>query len=150
MNVPIVQPEYQVTVEDIEYRRVDGEPLLARLYRPQGSGPFPSVVGVHGGAWMSGDRLQNEAIDRAVASAGAVVMALDFRLAPASPYPASIADVNFGIRWLKSHATEFDSRPDWVGAVGASSGGQQMLLSALRPRDPRYISPELSGVDAEI
>src|SRR6267154_1688925 len=129
---------YDVTSEDIEYQRIDGETLLARLYRPRGTGPFPAVVGVHGGAWTSGDRTNNVAIDQALAAAGTVVMALDFRIAPRWRYPASVADVNFGIRWLKAHAAQFDTRADWVGSVGSSSGAQQMLLNALRPRDPRY------------
>jgi len=73
---------YDVTSEDIEYQRIDGEPFLARLYRPRGTGPFPAVVGVHGGAWTSGDRTNNAAIDQALAAAGTVVMALDFRIAP--------------------------------------------------------------------
>ena len=143
---------YEVTEEDVEYRRIDGEPLLARLYRPRGAGPFPAVVGVHGGAWTSGDRTNNVAIDRALAAAGCVVAALDFRIAPSAPYPASVADVNAGLRWLKRHAGEFSSRPDWVGAVGSSSGGHQMLLAVMRPHDPRYAAtaPELAGVDAQI
>jgi len=144
---------YDVTSEDIEYQRIDGEPLPARLYRPRGTGPFPAVVGVHGGAWTSGDRTNNAAIDQALAATGTVVLALDFRIAPRWRYPAAVADVNFGIRWLKAHAGQFDTRPDWVGAVGSSSGGQQMLLSAMRPRDPRYAAasaPELADVDAEI
>jgi acetyl esterase len=144
---------YDVTSEDIEYQRIDGEPLLARLYRPRGSGPFPAVVGVHGGAWTSGDRTNNAVIDQALAAVGVVVLALDFRIAPRWPYPASVADVNFGIRWLKAHAAQFDTRADWVGAVGSSSGAQQMLLNALRPRDPRYAAAtasDLAGVDAEI
>ena len=62
-------------------------------------------------------------IDQFLATAGAVVMALDFRLAPGAPYPASVADVNLGVRWLKQHAADFKSRADWVGAVGSSSGG---------------------------
>jgi acetyl esterase/lipase len=144
---------HDVTSEDIEYQRIDGEPLLARLYRPRGAGPFPAVVGVHGGAWTSGDRTNNAVIDQAVAAAGAVVLALDFRIAPRWRYPAAVADVNFGIRWLKAHAAQFDTRPDWVGAVGSSSGGQQMLLNALRPRDPRYATAtaaDLAAVDAEM
>ncbi len=62
------------TSEDIEYRKVDGRSLLARLYRPGGTGPFPAVVCVHGGAWTGGDRLQNRPIDEALAKAGAVVV----------------------------------------------------------------------------
>jgi acetyl esterase len=111
------------------------------------------VVGVHGGAWTSGDRNNNQAIDAALAAAGVVVLALDFRLAPKAPYPASVADVNFGTRWLKAHAEELGSRADWVGMVATSSGGHQALLSALRPNDPRYAdatAAELKHIDASV
>ena len=157
MNAPARTALMDVVIEDVEYQRIGGEPLLARLYRPKdrvgGAGPFPAVVGVHGGAWTSGDRNNNQAIDQALAAVGVVVLALDFRLAPQAPYPASVADVNFGVRWLKAHAAEFASRPDWVGAVAGSSGAHQMLLSALRPRDPRYAAataPAVAGIDADI
>ena len=157
MNAPARTALMDVAIEDVEYQRIGGEPLLARLYRPKdrvgSAGPFPAVVGVHGGAWTSGDRNNNQAIDQALAAVGVVVLALDFRLAPQAPYPASVADVNYGVRWLKAHAAEFASRPDWVGAVAGSSGAHQMLLSALRPRDPRYAAataPEVAGIDADI
>jgi acetyl esterase/lipase len=152
MNVAAALATHEITSEDVEYRRVDGEALLAKIYRPRGSGPFPAVVGVHGGAWTSGDRSNNQAIDQALAASGVVVAALDFRIAPRSPYPASIADVNFGIRWLKAHAAELGSRPEWVGAVASSSGGQQMLLATMRPHDPRYAeaAPALASFDATV
>jgi acetyl esterase/lipase len=134
------------STEDIEYRKVDGEALLAKLYRPHGVGPFPAVVGVHGGAWTSGDRNNNQPIDTALAAAGVVVFALDFRLAPKTPYPGSVADVNFGTRWLKTHAEEFGSRADRVGMVATSSGAHQGLLSVLRPDDPRYADATAAGV----
>src|SRR6185312_14399401 len=101
-------------------------------------GPIPAVIGIHCGAWTSGDLLNNAVLDHALAAAGAIVLAIDFRSAPQSPYPGSVADINFGIRWLKAHAADFISRPEWVGAVAGSSGAHQMLLNVLRPRDPRY------------
>ena len=48
---------YEVDVQDVEYLRHGDNPLLARLFRPQGSGPFPIMVELHGGAWVRGDRL---------------------------------------------------------------------------------------------
>src|SRR4051812_4221642 len=113
MNVVANTAASKFTTEDIPYHTVGGETLLAKLYRPQGAGPFPAVVGVHGGAWTSGDRNNNKAIDEALAASGVVVLALDFRLAPKAPYPASVADVNYGTRWLKAHAEKFGSRADW-------------------------------------
>ncbi len=136
--------------EDVEYRRVGGQSLLARIYRPVGAGPFPAVVSIHGGAWTSGDRLQNEVIDRALAAAGAVVMDLDFRMPPDFRYPASVSDINHGIRWLKSKADTLQTRADWVGAVGTSSGAHQMLLNLLEPDNPVYAATEIGNSDAKL
>ena len=72
---------------------VMSEPLLARLYQPIGAGPFPALVEVHGGAWASGDRLNNAPLDEALAKSGIVVLAIDFRMPPQFRYPASTADV---------------------------------------------------------
>ncbi len=130
-----------VTSRDIVYRSSAAGDLLARLYRPSpGSwtGLLPAVVSVHGGRWVSQSRTTNEVIDTALARAGVVVMAIDFRMPPAAMYPEPVADINFAIRWLKSKAKEFGSAPDLVGGIGTSSGGHQLMLNALRPDDGRY------------
>jgi acetyl esterase/lipase len=137
------------TTEDLEYQRPSDKPLLARLYRPTGSGPFPAVLEVHGGAWTSGDRLNNADIAKALAADGVVVLSIDFRMPPEAPYPTAVADVNFGVRWLKANAARFASRPELVGGLGSSSGAHLLLLSALKPRDPRYVALHLAiGHDA--
>lgn len=138
------------TVEDIEYNRPNGVPLLARLYRPEGSGPFPAVLEVHGGAWTSGDRLNNVAIAEDLAANGVVVLSIDFRMPPVARYPETLADVNHGIRFLKTHATGWGSRPDLVGGLGTSSGGHMMLLAMLRPEDPRYNALPAPTADASL
>ena len=53
-------------------------------------------------------------------------------------YPASLADINYAIRWFKTHAAEFGGRPEQVGLIGSSSGGHQVMLTGMRPDDPRY------------
>ena len=95
--------KYEVISEDLEYGKVDGTPLIARLYRPRGVTGFASAVNVHGGAWVLNDRTQMAAVNEAVAASGTAVLALDFRMPPAAVYPASIADINLGIRWLKAN-----------------------------------------------
>ena len=148
-----IAARFEIETRDLEYRREGGAPLLARLYRPQGTGPFPAVVEVHGGAWASGDRLNNAPLDEALAHSGIVVLAVDFRMPPQFKYPASIADVNYATRWLKAHAGEFGSRRELVGGLGTSSGAHQLLLSALRPQDPRYAALPLAeaiGEDAAL
>jgi acetyl esterase/lipase len=129
---------HEFMVKDIVYSTSGGKERLARLYQPAGSGPFPAVLQVHGGAWNNKDRTdgQNTALD--LCEAGIVVLAIDFRNAPEAPYPASLQDINYGVRWLKHHAAEFGSSAAQVGAYGTSSGGHQILLAAMRPDDPRY------------
>jgi acetyl esterase/lipase len=88
-----------------------------------------------------------------LAGSGIVVLSIDFRNAPEAPYPASLQDINYGIRWLKAHASEFGSSADRVGLYGTSSGGHQVLLTALRPADPRYKALPLSeapNMDARV
>ncbi len=129
---------YDIAVEDVEYGRPAGTPLLARLYRPQGSGPFPIMVELHGGAWCRGDRLADKVIHEPLARSGVIVATLDWRQPPVAPYPASFQDIHYAIRWLKARATELGSRPDMVGSMGNSSGGHQAMLLAMRPFDARY------------
>jgi len=129
---------YQIDVEDVEYVRHGNTPLLARLFKPRGDGPFPTIVELHGGAWCRGDRLSDTVMNEALAKTGVVVASLDFRMPPVAPYPASMVDINYGIRWAKTQAARWHSRPDMVGTMGSSSGGHQAMLSAMRPKDPRY------------
>jgi acetyl esterase len=136
-------------IEDIEYIRHGEKPLQARLYRPSGKGPFPGVVEVHGGAWTSNDRTTNVAMHEALAQSGALVMAIDFRMPPDAQYPASICDINYAIRWLKQHARDLGIDPRRIGGLGTSSGGHQIMLSALRPYDQRYTALPLSGADVD-
>jgi len=145
-------PSYEIDPSDIDYLRHGEKPLRARLYRPRGQGPFPAVIEVHGGAWTSNDRTANVAIHGPLAKSGAVVMAIDFRMPPEAKYPASICDINYAIRWLKQHARDFAIDPDRIGGIGTSSGGHQLMLSALRPKDPHYASLPLPGaaVDASL
>ena len=136
---------HEVVSEDIEFGRAGDAPLIARLSRPRGVSGFPAIVEVHGGAWTGGDRLNNVIIHNAVAAAGTAVLAIEFRKAPAAPYPAGIADVNLGIRWLKTNIARLGGDAAKVGGLGTSSGGHQLLLNVLRPHDPRYTSLKLSN-----
>jgi acetyl esterase len=144
---------HEFLVKDLVYRRAGEREFLARLYQPAGTGPFPALLQVHGGAWNDKDRTdgQNAALD--LAAAGIVVLAIEFRNAREAPYPASLQDINYGIRWLKAHAGEFGSSAAQVGAYGTSSGGHQILLAAIRPDDPRYKAlalAEAPDIDARL
>ncbi len=144
---------YAIDVTDIEYLRHGDKPLLARLYKPRGTGPFPIIVDLHGGAWCKKDRTSDAGTDEPLAKSGVIVVALDFRMPPDAGYPASLADVNYAIRWCKAHAAEWNGRADRVGVLGVSSGGHQAMLAAMRPADMRYAALPLAGksaVDAKV
>src|SRR5947209_7229973 len=144
--------EFEVDVKDVEYQRQGDVPWLARVYRPVGTRPFQTVVDVHGGAWNNGDRLNDTLMNQAVAGQGVLTVAIDFRQPPEAGYPASVQDMNLGIRWLKVHASEYGGTAR-VGALGVSSGGHLVLLGGMRPRDTRYSALPLSEhpeVDASL
>jgi acetyl esterase len=132
-------------VEDVTYLTANGEPLVATLYRPAVRAPAAAVVSVHGGRWCAETRMTNAVIDRALAEAGIVVMAIDFRLPPTARYPGPVADINFAIRWLKGHAASYGIPATKVGGIGTSSGGHQLLLNALKPAFADYVSWESGG-----
>jgi acetyl esterase len=136
---------YEVDIEEVEFLHHNGKPFIARVFRPRGPGPFPAVVEAHGGAWCEGNRANNDSVNSEVAKGGVVVAALDFRNPPEATYPGSVADVNYGVRWLKSQAAYFNTRPELVGSMGTSSGGHLVVLNALKPDDPRYAAVPLEG-----
>src|SRR5919202_5065570 len=135
--------ELDVDVQDVEYQQQAGKPWLARVSRPAGRGPFPTILDVHGGAWNNGDRTNDAVLNQALAARGVLTVAIDFRQPPEAGYPASVCDLNLAIRWLKARANEFGGRTK-VGPLGVSSGGHLVLLSGLRPRDPRYAALPLA------
>ena len=145
---------FELKVSEVEFRRTaGGRMLMARIYQPQGAGPFPTVLDLHGGAWNRKDRLAEEPMDRAIAASGALVVAIDMTLAAEAPYPACVLDANYGVRWLKSKASEWNGDASKLGVYGSSSGGHVAELLALRPRDPRYNGirlPEAPHVDATV
>jgi acetyl esterase len=125
-------------VADVEYLRHGAAPLLARIFTPRGAGPFPALVECHGGAWCLSDRLSDKLRHEYMASHGIVSIALDFRSGNTDPYPSSVQDINYAVRWAKLNARELKTRPDLVGLSGQSSGGHLAMLVAMRPHDPRY------------
>jgi acetyl esterase len=138
---------YELDVSNLVFYEGEGVSLPMTIFRPRGKGPFPALLRVHGGAWNVGKRQAAEQIDRQIAECGMVVAAIDFRLAPAHPYPAQIQDTNLAVRWLKLHAGEYGINLASFGGAGDSSGGHTMLLNAMRPHDARYAALSLKGGD---
>jgi acetyl esterase/lipase len=143
---------FDVEVSEVEFRRnAAGRQLMARIYQPRGTGPFPAVLDLHGGAWNAKNRTAEEPMDRALAASGLLVVAIDLTLAPEAPYPACVQDANYGVRCLKANAARWKGDASRVGIYGSSSGGHVAELLAMRPRDARYSAIPLAGAaDASV
>lgn len=145
--------KFEIKVWDVEFQRTPTRTLMARIYQPQGTQSFPTLLDLHGGAWNTKDRLANEPMDTAIAASGMLVVAVDLRVATEAPYPASVQDASYGIRWLKSKALEWNGNAAKLGVLGSSSGGHIAELLGMRPQDPRYNAhalPESPGADATV
>ena len=103
---------YEVVVEEQECSRPDGSRMALRITRPRGEGPFPAVVDIHGGGWITGTRSDNAIIDNHLARNGIVAVAPEFRMPPLARYPVAIADIMLSVCWLKANARALGSRPD--------------------------------------
>ena len=144
------QTTYDVQIEDVEYLRHGDKPFQARLFKPQGDGPFPVMIELHGGAWVNGTRENGNVGNEAIARNGIIVAALDFRVPPEASYPASFQDIHYGIRWAKAHAAEWNGNAAKIGAMGTSSGAHQAMLLGMRPHDSRYAALSLTNGASDV
>jgi acetyl esterase/lipase len=112
----------------VTYASPDGVALVADIYEPRGKGPFPGIVFIHGGGWGGGTRMQLQRQAEYMAERGMVGMAIEYRLAPAHPFPAALEDSRAAVVWLREHATEYHVDKRKIAAVGSSAGGH---LSAM-------------------
>ncbi len=124
----------QFTTENVCYVKHGERQIMARVFKPDGAGPFPCYIDLHGGAWNNGDLADRTGLGEYLAQRGTVMVTLNFRHA-ADGYPTSCADINYGIRWTKAHAKELKVNPGQIVIGGASSGGHLEMLVAMRPND---------------
>jgi len=109
---------------DVEFGHPGKDPLLVDIHVPEGNGPFPAAILVHGGGFDAGTRKTNvKPLFEPLANAGFAWFSIDYRLAPEAHYQEAVADVNAAIRWVKSHAKEYHVDPAKVAIIGESAGG---------------------------
>ncbi|GAB1257488.1 hypothetical protein NBRC116494_19900 [Aurantivibrio plasticivorans] len=135
--------DYSVIEEEFVYSVVgDGIELMARSYRPNTEKTLHALVEVHGGAWNLYDRTAGELYNRALASAGLYVLAIDFRQGPNFKHPLASLDATSAVRYLRDNSSRLNLNPDTIGIAGSSSGGHLALLSGLLPDHPQHFADE--------
>jgi acetyl esterase/lipase len=132
LAVPAGAAQGGVTVKnDVTFSTVDGEPLQLDVYQPAKKGKDrPAVVVVHGGAWTIGDKSWFAQQGNKLAERGFVAFSVNYRLAPAHPYPAAVEDVEAAVEWVRKHAKEYGVDAKRIGALGGSAGGHLVGLLA--------------------
>ncbi len=109
---------------DVEYGTADGVSLKMDLSIPDGDGPFPAVILVHGGGWQAGDKQKNFApLFKPLSDGRFAWFTINYREAKKYRYPAAVDDVMQSIRYVQSHAKEFKVDPVRIALSGESSGG---------------------------
>ena len=109
---------------DVEYARPDGKPLLLDLHVPDGAGPFPAAILVHGGGFDEGSKSTNvRPLFAPLAEAGFAWFSIDYRLAPAARLPEAFTDVQSAIKWVKANAAKYHVDVAKIALIGESAGG---------------------------
>ncbi|MEC3982261.1 alpha/beta hydrolase [Amycolatopsis sp. H20-H5] len=127
--------ESGVTITEQQVSRADGPDVLLRIYRPDDAAPA-AIYSIFGGGFILGSVDNEHAHSLKLARAtGAVVVAVQYRLAPENPYPAGLEDCYAGLEWLAAHAAELGVDPDRIAIRGYSAGGGLSAALALLARD---------------
>jgi len=131
------------TRTNLQYAVVGGESLKLDAHLPEGKGPFPTAILVHGGAWSGGSKeVYITPLFKPLTDAGLTWFSINYRLAPTNPYPAAVDDVVTAVRWVKDHAKAFKVDEKRIVLVGESAGGH--LVALVGARDGRKLG--LAGV----
>lgn len=123
---------------DIEFARPGGQPLTLDAWVPDGPGPFPTVIVVHGGGWRNGDKQTYvPPLFPPLTEAGFAWFTINYRLAPAHHFPAPVDDVIGAVQWVKAHAREYKVDTRRLAIMGESAGGH--LVAFVGARDGKRL-----------
>ncbi|MGP4070075.1 alpha/beta hydrolase [Halobacillus sp. B29] len=125
-----------VTVEENCFQGRDGHDLPVRIYKPEGTGPFPVLVYFHGGGWVFGDLDSSDNVCRYLSKhAQTIVVSVGYRLAPEHTYPAAFHDAIDAVRWISRQLEEWNGDLSRLAVGGESSGGNLAAAAAIYFRD---------------
>jgi acetyl esterase len=120
--------------KDIVYARPGGRDLLMDAYLPEGDGPFPAAIIIHGGGWEAGDKVTYVSpIFEPLAKSRVAWFSIDYRLTPYVRVPDQLEDVRAAIRYVRQHAERFHVDPNRLAIIGESASGHLVAQVASEP-----------------
>jgi acetyl esterase len=131
-------PKLNEAVAKVENRTIPGPggKITVRIYTPEGKGPFPMLLYLHGGGWVLGTLDIYDDLCRSLCHrAGAVVVSVNYRLAPEHPFPAPLEDCTAALSWCADHGADVGGDSKRLAVAGDSAGGNLSACVALHARD---------------
>jgi acetyl esterase/lipase len=144
--VIMASPAQAITVVlNVIYKQTPSVNIRLNVYEPDGTGPFPAAVVVHGGSFKNGSRWQYAATGKRLANSGVVAFVIDFRMpchpqdiGPYTdpklchyPFPTPVEDIQSATQWVRAHGAQYKAIPGAVGLIGGSSGGNLVMEAAV-------------------
>jgi acetyl esterase len=138
-------PALAADIHDVEYEKIDGVSLTFDAHIPDGKGPFPTAVLVHGGGWVAGDKQQYITyIFQPLTDAGFAWFSINYRLAPQFKFPADADDVEAAVRYVKSNAEKYKVDIHRIALIGESAGGHLVSYVGARNRPDSSVAAVVS------
>ena len=138
--------------KDVAYARMSGAQRLD-LYIPEGKGPFPVVVNIHGGAFKFGDKhIDNPVLGRALLRHGYAIASIDYRQSGEAKFPAAVQDAKAAVRFLRANTVKFNIDPNRIVAFGQSAGGNIAAMLGTTGGVAEFDDPALgnAGVSSRV
>lgn len=136
-NPPV--PEGVKEIAGLEYCNIDGTSLKLDLALPaEGEGPFPGLIFIHGGAWVSGEREIYHLYTYHFAQQGYAAATISYRLSGQAKFPAAVQDVKCAVRWMRANAATYNIDPGNIALIGGSAGGHLAMMVGYTADVPEF------------
>src|SRR5262249_29542197 len=143
---PLPKPQSRTgMILDVPFTKVGADTLTLDAYVPEGDGPFPAAIVVHGGGFVNGDKQTYvKPLFDPLTDANFAWFTINYRLAPNHKYPAAVEDVESAIRYVRSHAAQYKVDPNRIALIGESAGGHLVSMVGARNKPDARVNAVVS------